>query len=48
MPGAPYKDFRLLLLHLRNTHHQVQLLLRNRIGVIMNPQEGQFESFNNS
>ena len=48
MLGAPYKEFRRLLLHLRNTRHQLQLMLRNQLGGIMNTQEGHFESCNNS
>ena len=48
MLGAPYKEFRCLLLHLRNTRHQLQLMLRNQLGGMVNPQEGQFDSCKNS
>ena len=45
--GAPYKDFRSIIIYMRNTCHWLQLPLQNQLGEILNPQESLFESCKN-
>ena len=46
--GALYKDFHCIIIHLRNTLHNLKLLLQNQIREIVNPQEGHFGSCKNN